>query len=183
VGVRPVELVSFGLQILTPKRVSHAGRLATMANIAASVAHEINQLIGAARNNAHAALGFFARERPDLAEASEALDRVISRTYRAGEILADREQIKKAPPRQECLDLSEAIVEVIKLVRGELFEATRISAEARVATASDRSSSTAAGCAESDRERDRPRPAPMTAALANRWSARNRARRRACSSR
>ena len=81
-----MELVSFGLQILAPKRVSHTGRLATTANIAASVAHEINQLIGAARNNAHAALGFLPRERPDPAEA---------------------------------------IVEVIKLVRGELFEATQ----------------------------------------------------------
>jgi C4-dicarboxylate-specific signal transduction histidine kinase len=59
VGVRPLELVSLGVQILTPKGISHAGRLVPMGHLAASVAHEINQPIGAARNNAHAALRFF----------------------------------------------------------------------------------------------------------------------------
>jgi C4-dicarboxylate-specific signal transduction histidine kinase len=94
------------------KGVSHAGRLATMGHLAASVAHEINQPIGAARNNAHAALRFLAREPPDLAEVREALDCVISETSRAGDILGGiREQIKKAPPRQESFDLSEAIEE------------------------------------------------------------------------
>jgi len=53
------------------KGVSHAGRLATMGHLAASVAHEINQPIGAARNNAHAAPRFLAREPPDLAEVKE----------------------------------------------------------------------------------------------------------------
>jgi C4-dicarboxylate-specific signal transduction histidine kinase len=50
------------------KGVSHAGRLATMGHLAASVAHEINQPIGAARNNAHAAPRLLAPEPPDLAE-------------------------------------------------------------------------------------------------------------------
>jgi C4-dicarboxylate-specific signal transduction histidine kinase len=50
------------------KGVSHAGRLATMGHLAASVAHEINQPIGAARNNDHATPRFLAREPPDLAE-------------------------------------------------------------------------------------------------------------------
>ena len=49
------------------------GRLATMGHLAASVAHEINRPIGAARNNAHAAPRFLARERPDLAEVGARL--------------------------------------------------------------------------------------------------------------
>jgi C4-dicarboxylate-specific signal transduction histidine kinase len=94
-----------------------------MGHLAASVAHEINQPIGAARNNAYAALRFLAREPPDLAEVREALGCVISETYRAGDILGGiREQIKKAPPRQESFDLSEAIRRSDKLVRGELFK-------------------------------------------------------------
>jgi hypothetical protein len=60
-----------------------------------------------------------ARAAPDLAEVREALDCVISETYGAGDILGGiREQIKKAPLRQESFDLSEAIEEVTKLVRG-----------------------------------------------------------------
>jgi len=71
-----------------------------MRRLAASIAHEINQPIGAARSNAQPALRFLARQPPDLAEVREALDCVISETYRAGDILGEiREQIKKAPPR------------------------------------------------------------------------------------
>jgi PAS domain S-box-containing protein len=103
--------------------LAHANRLTTMGQLAASIAHEVNQPIGAARNNAHAALRFLAREPPDLAEAREALDCVVSETYRAGDILGGiREQIKKVPPRRELFDLSEAIEEVIKFVRGELLK-------------------------------------------------------------
>jgi C4-dicarboxylate-specific signal transduction histidine kinase len=94
-----------------------------MGQLAASIAHEINQPIGAARNNAHAALRFLAREPPDLVEVKEALDCVVSETYRAGDILGGiRDQIKKAPPRRERFDLNEAVEEVIALVRGELLK-------------------------------------------------------------
>jgi hypothetical protein len=68
-----------------------------------------------------AALRFLAREPRDLAEVWEALDCVISETYRAEDILGGiREQIKKAP-RQESLDLR-PFQQVIKFVRGELFK-------------------------------------------------------------
>jgi C4-dicarboxylate-specific signal transduction histidine kinase len=101
--------------------LAHANRLATMGQLTASIAHEVNQPIGAVRNNAHAALRFLAGDPPDLAEVREALDCVVSETYRAGDIIGGiREQIKKAPPRMEPFDLNEAIEEVIKLVRGEL---------------------------------------------------------------
>src|ERR1700730_5815615 len=94
-----------------------------MGKLAASIAHEINQPIGAVRNNAHAALRFLAAEPPDLEEVREALECVVSETYRAGDILGGiRDQIKKAPPRKERVDLSAAIEEVIALVRGELLK-------------------------------------------------------------
>ena len=82
------------------KGVSHAGRLATMGHLAASVAHEINQPIGAARNNAHAALRFLAREPRDLAEVKEALDCVISETYRAeASSVGSESRSRKRPAR------------------------------------------------------------------------------------
>jgi PAS domain S-box-containing protein len=103
--------------------LTHAGRLATMGQLAASIAHEVNQPIGAVRNNAHAALRFLSGEPPDLEEVREALECVVSETYRAGDILGGiRDQIKKAPPRKVRVDLSEAIEEVIALVRGELLK-------------------------------------------------------------
>jgi len=113
--------------------LAHAGRLATMGQLAASIAHEVNQPIGAVRNNAHAALRFLAADPPDLREVNEALECVVSETYRASDILGGiRDQIKKAPPRKERVELGEAIGEVIALVRGELLK-NHVSVQTRLA--------------------------------------------------
>jgi len=101
--------------------LTHANRLATLGQLAASVAHEVNQPIGAAHNNARAALRFLAVEPPELGEVAEALECVVKETYQAGDIIGRiRDQIKKAAPRREGVDLNEAIEDVIALVRGEL---------------------------------------------------------------
>jgi PAS domain S-box-containing protein len=101
--------------------LAHANRLSTMGQLAASIAHEVNQPIGAARNNAHAALRFLARTPPDLSEVKEALECLVDDTYRAGDIISGiRDQVKKEPPRMKPVDLNEAIEEVVALVRGEL---------------------------------------------------------------
>jgi C4-dicarboxylate-specific signal transduction histidine kinase len=118
-----------GLQM----ELAHANRLATMGQLAASIAHEVNQPIGATRNNAHAALRFLAADPPDLTEIREALECVVNETYRAGEIIGRiRDQIKKAPARKEEVDVNSAIDEVVALVRGELLK-NRVSVQTRLA--------------------------------------------------
>jgi C4-dicarboxylate-specific signal transduction histidine kinase len=113
--------------------LAHANRLATMGQLAASIAHEVNQPIGAVRNNAHAALRFLAGEPPDLTEVREALECVVKETYRASDIIGGiRDQIKKTPPRRDFLDLNQAIEDVIALVRGELLK-NRVSVHIRLA--------------------------------------------------
>jgi len=100
--------------------LAHANRLATLGQLAASIAHEVNQPIGAMRNNANAALRFLSRDPPDLREVREALECVVSDTYRAGGIIGRiRDQVRKTPPRMERLDLNDAIGDVIALVHGE----------------------------------------------------------------
>ena len=115
-------------------QLAHASRLATMGQLAASIAHEVNQPIGAIRNNAHAALRFLAADPPDLAEVSEALECVVNDTYRAGDIIDGiRDQVKKVPPRRkEGVALNDAIEEVIALVRGELSQ-NRVSVQTQLA--------------------------------------------------
>jgi PAS domain S-box-containing protein len=101
--------------------LAHANRLATIGQLTASIAHEVNQPIGATRNNANAALRFLSEVPPNLVEVREALESVVNDTYRAGGIIGRiRNQIKKVPPRKERVDLNNAIEEVIALVRGEL---------------------------------------------------------------
>src|ERR1700751_2877266 len=53
--------------------LAHANRVATMGQLTASITHEVNQPIGAARNNLTAALNFLNRNPPDLQEVREAL--------------------------------------------------------------------------------------------------------------
>jgi PAS domain S-box-containing protein len=101
--------------------LAHANRVSTMGQLTASIAHEVNQPIGAARNNAHAALRFLAADPPNLAEVREALECVVNETYRADEIIGRiRDQVKKSPPRSDTVDLNAAIRDVMALVHGEL---------------------------------------------------------------
>jgi PAS domain S-box-containing protein len=101
--------------------LAHANRVATMGQLAGSIAHEVNQPIGAVRNNAHAALRFLAADPPNVPEVRGALECVVGESYRAGNIIARiRDQMKKAPPHMESMDLNKAVEEVLALVKGEL---------------------------------------------------------------
>src|ERR1700741_3963333 len=104
--------------------LAHVNRVATMGQLTASIAHEIKQPIAAARTNAAAALRFLDRSPPDVAEAREALTRIVNDADRASDVV-DRigSLIKKAPPRKEVVDLNAAILEVTALSRSEAIKA------------------------------------------------------------
>jgi PAS domain S-box-containing protein len=101
--------------------LAHMNRLSTMGELAASLAHEITQPIGSARNDARAALNFLDRQPPDLSEVREALACVVGDADRAGHIIDRiRDHTKKAPPRKHRFDLNEATDEVIGLARSAI---------------------------------------------------------------
>jgi C4-dicarboxylate-specific signal transduction histidine kinase len=100
--------------------VAHANRVATMGQLTASIAHEVNQPIAGAATNAEAALRWLGARPPDLEEVRQALGRIVKDAHRAGDVIGRiRELVKKAPPRKDRLDMNEAIREVIELTRGE----------------------------------------------------------------
>src|SRR5271155_2340443 len=95
----------------------------TLGQLTASIAHEVNQPIGRARNNARAALNFLDISPPDLGEVREALSCIVGDADRAGGIIDRiRDQIKKAPPRNDRFDLNTAINEVIELAQSAITE-------------------------------------------------------------
>ncbi|NLS08266.1 PAS domain S-box protein, partial [Rhizobium sp. P32RR-XVIII] len=101
--------------------LAHANRVATIGQLTASIAHEVNQPIAATVTNAQAALRWMDKEQPDLAEVRKALDRIARDGRRAGEVIGRiRGQIKKAPPERDMLDINETITEVIGLARSEI---------------------------------------------------------------
>jgi PAS domain S-box-containing protein len=101
--------------------LAHMNRLSVMGELAASLAHEVKQPIGSARNNARAALNFLNKRSPDLREVREALDCVVGDADRAADIIDRlRDHIKKAPPRRDWFDLNNAIDEIIALAHSAI---------------------------------------------------------------
>jgi len=101
--------------------LAHVNRVTTMGQLAASIAHELNQPLTAAVTNAHAALRWLGLQPANLAEAREALASIVDDGKRAGDVIGRmRALIKKAPPRKDGLDINEVILGVCALTRGEL---------------------------------------------------------------
>jgi len=101
--------------------LEHANRVARLGHLSASIAHEVNQPIGATLVNAQTALRLLARQPPDVERATQAINRIVNDGRRAADILSRiRELVKKAPARSEDIEINEAILEVIGLTRGEM---------------------------------------------------------------
>jgi C4-dicarboxylate-specific signal transduction histidine kinase len=100
--------------------LAHVNRVATMGHLTASIAHEVNQPIAAVVINAEAALRWLGTQPPDLEEVRRALGLIVEDGTRAVNVIGGiRALIKKVPSRQACLDINDAIREVIALTRGE----------------------------------------------------------------
>jgi len=100
--------------------LAHSNRAATMGQLTASIAHEVQQPIAAAAVDASAALRWLSANPPNLEEVRQSLDRIVNETMRAGGIVGRiRDLIRKAPPRKDRVDINEAVREVIELTRGE----------------------------------------------------------------
>lgn len=100
--------------------LAHANRVATMGQLAASIAHEVSQPIAATVSHAEAGLRWLNREPANLAEVSLALGGIVRDGARAGDVLWRlRQLIRKAPRKSEPIDINAAIREIVELVQGE----------------------------------------------------------------
>jgi C4-dicarboxylate-specific signal transduction histidine kinase len=102
--------------------LAHANRVSMMGNLAASIAHEVNQPVAAVVTNAHAALRWLDAQPPDLGEARQALGDIMKDGNRANDVIGRiRGLINKVPPRHDPLDINRAIVDATALTRSELL--------------------------------------------------------------
>ena len=103
--------------------LAHANRVTTMGELSASLAHEINQPIGAAMTNASTCLRWLNREPPDLEGARAAASRIIGDAKRAAEIINRvRRFFRKGVVTRERLDVNEVIREMEILFRNEAIQ-------------------------------------------------------------
>jgi PAS domain S-box-containing protein len=113
--------------------LAHANRVATMGQLTASIAHEVQQPIAATATNAAAALRWLGARPANLMEARQALDRIGKDAIRASDIIGRiRDLTKKAPARKDSVDINEAMREVIELTRGEAVK-TGVSVQTQLA--------------------------------------------------
>src|SRR5712664_2452068 len=100
--------------------LAHVSRVTTMGELTASLAHEVNQPIGAAVTNANTCIRWLARDTPNVEEARAAAMRSAKDGMRAAEIVSRiRLLFKKGAPQREFVDINEVIREMIVLLRGE----------------------------------------------------------------
>jgi signal transduction histidine kinase len=100
--------------------LARVARLTTMGQMAASIAHEVNQPLAGIVNNANAGLRWLNRQPPNVDEVEAALRRIVSDGERSGGIIASiRAMLKKGDRKKVELDLNELISDVMRLTQGQ----------------------------------------------------------------
>jgi C4-dicarboxylate-specific signal transduction histidine kinase len=101
--------------------LAHVTRVATLGELAASIAHEVNQPLAAIVADANASLNWLAAADPDLAKIRDALAAVVKGGHRAAHvILRIRQLVTKSEPQRARVDVDDAIRDVLPLVRSEV---------------------------------------------------------------
>jgi PAS domain S-box-containing protein len=115
--------------------LARVSRLTTMGELAASIAHEVNQPLTAVNNNSSACLRLLANQnlQPDVLR--RALQEIVADGTRASAIVARiRAFIKKTPAEKNTLDVNEVIGEVLVMM-AHGFEENRILLQRELAQA------------------------------------------------
>ena len=102
------------------EELAYMTRITTMGELAASLAHELNQPLTAILSNAQAAQRFLSGKPSDIEEVREILHDIVEDNTRAGEVIRRmRALVKKEEFEFSSLDLSEIIREIVLLVHSD----------------------------------------------------------------
>src|SRR5437867_7828950 len=105
----------------TQAELAHVTRVATLGELTASIAHEVNQPLAAIVTNGNACLRWLAGDSPNLDEARETARRIIRDGNRAGDVIGRiRTLLRKTGTKKELLDMNQAVREVVALAEGEV---------------------------------------------------------------
>ncbi|MCU1758803.1 ATP-binding protein [Pseudomonas sp. 14P_8.1_Bac3] len=102
-------------------QLAHVTRVTSLGELAASIAHEVNQPLAAITSSGEAGLNWLSRPVPDLFEARKAFERIIASSNRATETtLRVRSLSRKTDPLRRNESFNDIINETLLLVRHEL---------------------------------------------------------------
>jgi hypothetical protein len=104
-------------------RLSRATRFATVAELAASIAHEVSQPLSAVVANGQACMQWLSAKPPNVTNAQVAAERIVRDGKDAGEVVRHiRALFKKTALEKVDLDINDVVTEVLRLIDKEAVQ-------------------------------------------------------------
>jgi C4-dicarboxylate-specific signal transduction histidine kinase len=101
-------------------KLSRAAQVATVGELAASIAHEVNQPLAAVVANGHACVRWLSASPPNFDRALEAAHRIVKDGKDAGEVVRRvRSLFKRAAAERLPLDIGDVIHDVLRLLEAD----------------------------------------------------------------
>jgi signal transduction histidine kinase len=106
---------------VTRAELARVSRVMTMGELTASIAHEVNQPLGAMVANAAACTRWLAAQPAEIAKTRKALDSIAADGRRAGEVIGRiRALVKRQAPRKLLLNINQKVRDTLALTEQEL---------------------------------------------------------------
>jgi signal transduction histidine kinase len=103
------------------ERIAHATQLATVAELSASIAHEIVQPLSAVVTNARASLNWLSGEQPNIVQARAAIEGVLRDGMSVGNVIHEmRRLFKRETPNKKTIHLNSLIEQVVEVLGADL---------------------------------------------------------------
>jgi len=100
--------------------LARVGRVAVMGELAASLAHEVNNPIGAMVTNASVAQRLITGGKVETEELNELLADIVADGRRAGEIVQSiRNMVRKGKERRSLIDINDTIQDLLRIIHAE----------------------------------------------------------------
>ncbi len=127
-----LEFIGAVMDVTEPKRAEEAlqvaraelarvTRVTMMGELAASIAHEVNQPLAGVVTSANACLNWLANDPPNLHKARQATERILRDSTRAEEVLTRiRTLLKRTSPAKSLVSVNQILRDVLTLAGGEL---------------------------------------------------------------
>ena len=102
-------------------QLAHVARVTTLGELAASIAHEVNQPLAAAAINGNACLEWLAANPPNFEEARRAAALLVEDTHRASHILAQVRALTRGSTSEKGpVEINKTILATVALIDGEI---------------------------------------------------------------
>jgi PAS domain S-box-containing protein len=100
------------------EELSHLSRVAAMGQLAASIAHELNQPLSGITSNASAGQRFIDRGEVDLRELRDLFGDIVADGRRAGDVIRGLQtMVKKGVPARQRVNLNDLVMNVVRMVK------------------------------------------------------------------